>query len=62
MQESLWTGAVAALLLAVTSGVAEHRRRRRTVMDRMGWVPWPLVQFLAMLAVVACISIALNLR
>jgi hypothetical protein len=61
MQQHLWGSAVAALLLAVASGVAEWRRGRRRELDSVGWVPWPLVQLLALLAAVMLASVALNL-
>ena len=62
MHTELWAGAAAALALAVASGVGEHRRRNRRDLDRIGLVPWPLIQLLAMLAAVICASVALNLR
>jgi hypothetical protein len=61
MQQQLWGGAVAAIILAVASGFGEHRRRERRDLDRVGFVPWTFVQVLAMLAAVICASVALNL-
>lgn len=61
MQQQLWGAAVAALLLAIGSGVGEHRRKRRRDLDRVGFMPWTLVQVLAMLGAVMLASIALNL-
>lgn len=58
----LWAGAAAALAVAVASGIGEHRRRNRRDFDRVGLIPWPLIQLLAMLATVICASVALNLR
>jgi hypothetical protein len=58
----LWIGAAGAAVLAVVSGFGEHRRRRRRDMDAVGFVPWQLIQVLAMLAVVVLASVALNLR
>jgi hypothetical protein len=48
------------LLLAVLSGVADWRRRKRKDPDRVGWVPWPTVQVLAFLAAMILVSLALN--
>ena len=62
MQQQLWGGAVAAVLVAVASGFGEHRRRRRRDVDRIGFMPWTLLQVLAMLAAVILASLALNLR
>jgi hypothetical protein len=52
MQEQLWIAIGALLAVAVASGFAEHRRGRRTDMDKVGLVPWPLVQFLALMGAV----------
>lgn len=62
MQQHLWSGAAAAILLAVVSGFGEHRRRKRRDMDQVGFMPWTLIQVLAMLAALICASVALNLR
>jgi hypothetical protein len=62
MHSELWSGAAAALAVAVASGWAEHRRRRRRDLDRVGLISWPLVQILAMLSAVILVSVALNLR
>ena len=36
MQQQLWGGAVAALVIAIASGFGEHRRRGRRDMDHVG--------------------------
>lgn len=62
MQQQLWGGAAAALLIAIASGFGEHRRRGRRDMERVGFMPWTLIQVLAMLAALILASVALNLR
>ena len=60
MQERIWGAAVACALIAIGSGLAEHRRRRRREMDRVGLVPWPLVQVLGMIGALMCAYAALH--
>ena len=60
MQQQLWTSVGAALLVAVVAGFGERRRKRRTNMDRISLVSWPLVQILAILAALVLASVALN--
>lgn len=56
----LWAIAGACLLLAAAAILADRRRERRRDLDRVGWVPWPLVQILAFLLAVACAALALK--
>jgi len=42
-----WLASGAALLVMVFSGVAEHRRSRRSRLDDIGWVPWRGIQVVA---------------
>lgn len=42
-----WAIAAAALVLALVAAVADRRRSRRPVLDRVGWVPWTAIQILA---------------
>jgi len=62
MQQQLWTGVGTALLVAVVAAFGERKRKRRRDMDRIGLMPWPLVQVLAILTALILASIALNLR
>ncbi len=55
-----WIAVAALVLVAAASGFAEHRRRRRREMDRVGVVPWPTVQFVALMAAVLVAAIALR--
>lgn len=60
MQERFWSGAVALILLALASGVADWRRRRRADWDRVGMVSWPLIQLLALMGALACAILAIR--
>ena len=62
MQQQLWGGAALAVLVAIGSGFGEYRRRRRRDMDEVGFMPWTLIQVLAMLLAAILASVALNLR
>ena len=59
-QAGLWWTAGAAMALAVAAGFAEHRRGRRRDLDRIGWMPWNLIQCLAFLAAVAAAALAVR--
>ena len=52
-QAAFWTGAGAALGVAVGAGVMEWRRGRRRHFDDVGWVPWRGIQVAAFFAVLA---------
>lgn len=60
MQQQLWGGAVAAILLAVISGFGERRRQRRRDLDQVGFVPWVTIQMFALLAAALCGWLALG--
>lgn len=62
MQQQLWGGAIAALVVAIASGFGERRRSARRNMDHVGFMPWTLIQVLAILAALILASVALNLR
>jgi hypothetical protein len=60
MQLQLWLGAAGAAVIAVVSGLAEHRRRKRKRLDSVGFMPWQFIQVMAMLAVAILASLALH--
>lgn len=60
MQVPLWIGVGAMVALAGVSGVADWRRGRRRELDRVGWVPWTLIQVLAMLLAIVGAALALK--
>ncbi|RYY44103.1 MAG: hypothetical protein EOP59_06750 [Sphingomonadales bacterium] len=62
MQQELWTGVAIALVLAVIAGFGERKRKRRTDMDRIGLLNWPLIQILAILIALILASVALHLN
>jgi hypothetical protein len=59
-QAALWTGAGAAAALAGLAALADRRRARRRDLDRPGWIPWPLIQILAMLLAAVAAAFALK--
>lgn len=60
MQVMLWTLAGASAGLAVIAGLADRRRNRRRELDRVGWVPWPLIVMLAVMLALAFAAFALH--
>lgn len=59
-QASFYTGAGAALVLAVLAGIMESRRNRRRDIDAAGWVPWRGLQVMGFFAALACVILALH--
>jgi hypothetical protein len=60
MQLQSWIGAGVALLVAILAGLAEHRRRRRRDLERVGWVPWMAIQMAGLFAALVLASVALH--
>ncbi|HWW63239.1 MAG TPA: hypothetical protein VNZ43_00615 [Sphingomonadaceae bacterium] len=60
MQEMWWWLAGVAAALICLAIVADRRRMRRRNIDRPGWVPWPLVLILSLIALIACTIFALG--
>lgn len=56
----LWTIAGVAAILFAVSVFAERRRTLRRDPDRVGWVPWTLVQLIAVLMMVFGVAMALK--
>jgi hypothetical protein len=56
----LWTAAGLLFVLAGVAILAERRRGRRRHLDRVGWVPWNLVQVLAFIGCFAAAALALK--
>ena len=60
MQEQLWIAVGAMMALAVIAGLGEARRRRRKDFDRVGFMPWAMIQVLALLLAVVLASVAMH--
>jgi len=60
MAVEYWSGAGAALALAVIAGFRDRQRKRRTDLDKVGIVDWPAVQVLALIGAAILVSIAYN--
>ena len=58
----LWTISGGAAMLFALSVLAERRRTQRRDPDRVGWVPWTLLQLAAVLAMVVSVATALTRR
>lgn len=56
----LWSGCAAALAVAGLANLAERRRAKRRDLDRVGFMPWPLITVLAMMVALACAAIAIK--
>ena len=61
-QEQLWIAAGACALVAAAAGAGEWARGRRRNLDKPGWVPWTLVQVMAMTFAVVLAALAILQR
>jgi len=55
---TLLTLGLAAAALALWAWLADRRRVRRKVMDKVGWVPWTPVFFVALMIAVIALGLA----
>lgn len=60
MQGPLWIGVGAFVAVAAGGAVADWRRMRRRDLDRVGWVPWTLIQVMALLGAVVTAALAIK--
>jgi hypothetical protein len=60
MQGSMLTLGVAATLLTAGSALADYRRRNRTDLDRVGFMPWPLISVAAVMTALFAFAFALK--
>ena len=56
-----WTVAIVGALLAVVATLAERRRNNRADLERVGFVPWPMVMMLSLLTAVVAIGLAMQI-
>lgn len=60
MQGPMWIGVGAFVAVAAGSGLADWRRVKRSDPDRVGWVPWTLIQIMAVLGAVVTAALAIK--
>ena len=60
--DAAWLGALgaSAAAVALAATLADRRRIRRTDLDRVGFMPWTAIYFVALL--VACVTLGLAAR
>jgi hypothetical protein len=61
-EELLGLTGLACAIIAATAWIAERRRLRRRDLDRVGWVPWTMLFFWALLAAVVLLALAAKAR
>ena len=60
MQGTLWLLAGASAGVAGLAALADWLRNRRRDLDRVGWVPWPLIVMLAIMLALAFAAFAIR--
>lgn len=60
MQAMLWTLAGASAAMAMLAALADRRRSRRRDLDRVGWVPWPLLVVVGVMLALAFAAFAIR--
>ena len=60
LRTTLWSVAGATAVLAGLAFLADHRRARRRDLDKVGWMPWNLIQILAIIAAAVAVALALQ--
>ena len=62
MQAGYWSICAAAIGVAAFASYADRRRARRRNLDKVGFMPWPLIMIIAMLAAAVLAALALKPR
>jgi hypothetical protein len=60
-QSALWLAAAGMTVLTIASGFADHLRGKRNNLDRPGWVPWTLIQIVALVSAIVAVAIAIRI-
>jgi hypothetical protein len=60
IDQILWVMAGLLLLLASVAALAEHRRKHRRDLDKVGLMPWNFIQVIAFLCAVIAAVLALK--
>jgi hypothetical protein len=60
VQAAMTVIGIGATVIVGVSAIADRRRQRRGDLDRVGFMPWPLISLLA--TIVALFAFALSLR
>ena len=60
MQGSMLTIAAAATALTAVSAIADYRRRNRADLDRVGFMPWPLISIMSVMAALFSFAAAIK--
>lgn len=61
MQAGLAIAGCAALVMTVTSALADRRRMRRNDLDDVGFMPWPLITVLGTIMTLFAFALAVKL-
>jgi hypothetical protein len=56
----MMTVAAAAAALTAVSALADHRRRTRADLDRVGFMPWPLISIASVMTALFAFALAIK--